>query len=173
MDEEQWVTAVSRISDPGVRAALVVQCGLGWVRPHRLDLRNAVDEALINAQSREGAPPQITRVLLHNLPAAVGDGPEGEAMVRSFAEWNHRLAASAALLSVPPPRVERLIIEGSEAGASLPDMVDVLVDGRWSDAPRTEAVLRIVSSPGITTPLTSYDVDLDGPFSDADPSIHM
>ncbi|KUF17178.1 hypothetical protein [Streptomyces silvensis] len=173
MDDGQWVTAVSRIGDPGVRAALVVQCGLDWVRPHRLGLRNAVDEALIDAQSRADAAPQITRVLLHNLPAAVGDGPEGKAMARSFAEWNHRLAAYAALLSVPPPRVERLIIEGGEAGASLPDMVDVLVDGCWSDAPRTETVLRIVSSPGVTTPLTSYDVNLDGPFSDADPSVHM
>ncbi|GGR78474.1 hypothetical protein GCM10010252_16430 [Streptomyces aureoverticillatus] len=173
MNDEEWVGAVSRIGDPGVRAALVVQCGLDWVRPHRLGLRNAVDEALINAQARGGAPPQITRVLLHNLPAAVGDSPEGEAMARSFAEWNHRLAASAALLSVPAPQVERLIIEGSETGASVADMVDVLVDGRWSDAPRTEAVLRIVSSPGVTTPLTSYDVNLDGPFSDADPSVHM
>ncbi|MGW5861928.1 hypothetical protein ACWFRJ_07105 [Streptomyces sp. NPDC055239] len=173
MNYEEWVAAIDRVGGTGVRAALVVQCGLEWLLPERLPLRNAVDEALINAQLRGGTSLRITRVLLHNLPAAISDGPRGPAMARSFEQWNHRLAASTVLLQAPSPHVERLIIEGSEAGAPVPDMVDVQEEGRWCDAPRTAEVLRIISSPGATTPLTGYDVNLDGPFSDSDPSVHM
>ncbi|MCF3122511.1 hypothetical protein IPZ68_22805 [Streptomyces arenae] len=173
MNEEEWVEAVRGIGAPGVRAALVVQCDLDWLRPHRLALRNAVDEVLIDAQMRNATPPRIIRVLLHNLPAAATEGPEGAVLAHSFAEWNRRLATSAAMLTTPSPHVQRLIIEGRESSASLPDMVDVLEGGRWRGTPRTEAVLRIVEAPGATTPLTGYDVNLDGPFSDVDPSVHM
>lgn len=173
MNYEEWATAIERIGGADVRTALVVQCGLEWLQPERLPLRNAVDEALINAQLHRGTSLHVTRVLLHNLPAAVSDGPAGQAMARSFGQWNHRLAASAALLQAPSPRIRRLIIEGSQPGASVPDMVDVQEEGRWCNAPRTEQVLRIILRPGATTPLTSYDVNLDGPFSDADPSVHM
>ncbi|MGW7076527.1 hypothetical protein [Streptomyces sp. NPDC054866] len=173
MNYEEWGAAIDRIGAADVQAALVVQCSLDWLRPERLPLRNAVDEALIKAQLRGDTSLRITRVLLHNLPAVVSDGPEGPAMAQSFSQWNHRLAASASLLQVPSPHIQRLIIEGSESGASVPDMVDVQEEGRWCDAPRTDQVLRIISRPGATTPLTSYDVNLDGPFSDSDPSVHM
>ncbi|MGV9878306.1 hypothetical protein [Streptomyces sp. NPDC003006] len=173
MRDGEWAAAISRITRPGVAAVLVVQCGLDWLRPHRLGLRNTVDEALINARSSSSPSPQITRVLLHNLPAAATEGPEGAAVARSFAEWNHRLAASAALLAAPSPDVQRLIIAGAESGASVPDMVDVLENSQWSEPQRSEQVLRTIASPGATTPLTVYDVNLDGPFSDADPSVHM
>ncbi|QQC89484.1 hypothetical protein [Streptomyces alfalfae] len=169
---QDWATAASRFARPSVEAVLVVQCGLDWLRPHQLALRNAIDEALIEARCSSDAP-HITRVLLHNLPACALEGPEGVAMAHSFTEWNHRLAASAALLSGPSPHVQRLIIGGAESGASVPDMVSVLEHGHWSDAELREQVLRIVERPGATTPLTVYDVDLDGPYSDVDPSVHM
>ncbi|WP_447037692.1 hypothetical protein [Streptomyces sp. DSM 118878] len=169
---QDWAAALSCFARPSVEAIFIVQCGLDWLEPHRLALRNAIDEELIKASCSADAP-HITRVLLHNLPTGALERPEGTAMARSFAEWNHRLAASAALLSAPSPRVERLIIDGAESGASVPDMVSVLEHGQWSDTELRDRVLRIVESPGATTPLTIYDVDLDGPFSDVDPSVHM
>lgn len=169
-----WIDTLTRLREPAVREAVVVQCSLDWLRPHRLGLRNTIDEMLIDAQLRRGAGLRVTRVLLHNLPAAACEGVTGEEMKRSFAQWGHRLSGSANLLSAPPPRMQRLIIDGAGPGAPIPDMVDVLEEhGQWCDPLLTERILRIVGSPGVTTPLTNYDMDLDGPFSDSDPSIHL
>jgi hypothetical protein len=52
-------------------------------------------------------------------------------------------------------------------------MVELLKNGDWTDQHRAELALRTVRATGVTTLLTGYDMDLDGPFGDADPSIYM
>jgi hypothetical protein len=101
-------------------------------------------------------------------------------MDEAFDEWNHRLASSLALLRThdrPVPRIHRLILQGDQAGAGVPDMVEIREAGRWSSPQRAAMAHRLFTGSGSgtssTTPMTSYDVDLDGPFGDADPSVHM
>ncbi|MEV6791648.1 hypothetical protein AB0M87_06550 [Streptomyces sp. NPDC051320] len=173
MNAMHWPTLMARLLRPSVTHAVVVQCGLDWLRPQHAGLRNDIDQALVAAQLRRGSSLRLTRVVLHNLPAATVDAPDADAVMRAFDEWNYRLAATGALLSGPAPRVHRLIIPGDQAAAPLPDMVDLLEDGQWSDPESTALALSTVETTGATTPLTGYDVDLQGPFSDGDPSVHM
>ncbi|MFE2018567.1 hypothetical protein ACFW9O_11075 [Streptomyces sp. NPDC059499] len=156
-----------------MRAAVMVQCGIGWLRPERLALRNALDEAVLTAQVRRGEHLRINRIVLHNLPVVVSREPDFRSVTASFDEWQFRLATACSLLSSPAPQIHRLIIRGDEPGPPMPDMVAVLENGQWSDAEQAESALRIIGAAGMTTPLTGYDINLSGPFSDSDPSIHM
>lgn len=173
MNAAHWPSLISRLLRPSVVQAVVVQCGLDWLRSQHTSLRNDIDQALVAAQLQRGSSLRLTRVVLHNLPAAAVDAPDADSVMRAFEEWNYRLAATGALLSGPAPRIHRLIIPSDQAAAPLPDMVDLLEDGQWSDPRSTALALRTVETTGATTPLTGYDVDLQGPFSDGDPSVHM
>ncbi|MFI9585081.1 hypothetical protein ACIHCQ_25265 [Streptomyces sp. NPDC052236] len=173
MSPELWRHRIARLLLPGVGAAVVVQCGVDWLRPQRLDLRNEIDEALITAQLRHGASLHITRVILHNIPASTSAGADADHILRTFDEWHYRLAAASALASGPAPQVHRLIIRGDQAEAPLPDMVELQENGRWSSPQNADLALRTIGITGTTTLLTSYDVDLSGPYSDGDPSVHM
>ncbi|MEV8566727.1 hypothetical protein AB0436_14330 [Streptomyces sp. NPDC051322] len=173
MNAAHWPRRIARLFRPSVEHAVIVQCGLDWLRPQRSDLRNDIDQALLAAQLRRGSSLRLTRVVLHNLPASASTAADSDAVTRAFDEWNYRLAATMALFSGPAPRIHRLIIPGNQAVAPVPDMVDLLENGQWSDPQNTELTLSTLDTAGTTTPLTSYDVDLQGPFSDGDPSIHM
>ncbi|MGW2256930.1 hypothetical protein ACWCXE_03500 [Streptomyces sp. NPDC001780] len=170
--EDQWRRRISRLTETSVQAAVVVQCGIDWLRPHRLALRNDTDEALLRAQLRRGGSLRITRLVLHNLPVSVSEDPDFDAVTAAFDEWQYRLAAACSLLSPPAPRVHRLIINGDQPTAPPADRLELLENGRWTDAAQAETILRLAGT-GSTTPLTGYDVGLTGPFSDDDPSVHM
>lgn len=152
---------------------MIVQCGLDWLRPDRLPLRNDVDETVLTAQLRRGGGLRVTRLVLHNLPVAVSADADFAAVAAAFDEWQFRLAASCSLVPPPAPRIHRLIIRGDRPGAPPADRLELLENGRWTDTARAETVLRLIGAPGSTTPLTGYDIDLAGPFSDGDPSVHM
>ncbi|GAA3371908.1 hypothetical protein GCM10020367_24610 [Streptomyces sannanensis] len=173
MNPDIWRQRVARLADPAVEAAVIVQCGLDWLRPRRLTLRNEVDSVVMAAQLRRGVSLRITRLVLHNLPAATSREADADAVQKAFDAWHYRLAATGALLSGPAPRIHRLIIRGDQTSAPVPDMVELLEGGRWSDRERASQALHIVGTAAATTPLTSYDVDLAGPFGDGDPSVHM
>ncbi|MFC9124518.1 hypothetical protein ACFTXO_32645 [Streptomyces sp. NPDC057067] len=173
MDSEVWRQCTAQLLRPSVRAAVLVQCDIGWLRPDRLVLRNAVDEALLTAQVRRGTGLRIDRIVLHNLPIAVSRERDFRSLTAAFEEWQFRMAAASSLLSAPVPAVHRLIIPGDRPEPPLPDMVAVLENGQWSDADQAESALRVIGTTGLTTPLTGYDVDLSGPFSDSDPSVNM
>ncbi|MGW3657533.1 hypothetical protein ACWD6R_18365 [Streptomyces sp. NPDC005151] len=173
MDSEHWRSHAERLLEPSVQAAVVVQCGLGWLRPPQLALRNEIDEALLTAQLQRGAALQIDRLVLHNLPVAVSEEADFQAVTAAFETWQFRLATACSLLPAPAPRIHRLIIRGDRPETPPADMVAVLKDGQWSNAEQAAAALQRIGTIGSTTPLTGYDVDLSGPFSDSDPSVHM
>ncbi|MET9554977.1 hypothetical protein [Streptomyces sp. NPDC006645] len=172
-DDTYWRSRTTRLLEPSVHAALIVQCGLDWLRPDRLTLRNDIDEALLKAQLRRGRALRITRLVLHNLPVSVSRANDFRSVAASFDEWQNRLTVANCLLRRPTPLIHRLIIRGEDPVTPPEDMVELLTDGGWTDDDRAESALRFVDTPGITTPLTNYDADLAGPFSDADPSVHM
>jgi hypothetical protein len=53
-----------------------------------------------------------------------------------------------------------------------PDGIGAQVDARWERPHAATAILSLIQSDA-TTPLISYDVQRDGPFGDADPSIYL
>ncbi|MFI6286568.1 hypothetical protein ACIBCM_17750 [Streptomyces sp. NPDC051018] len=173
MTPHPWLERLGRLHHPGVQAALIVQCSPDWLRPERLKLRNDIDETLMSAQLMRGGSLTITRVVLHNLPVSVASAWDAHAVQQTFDEWNHRLAGACALLAGPAPRIHRVIIHGDQAGPPVPDMVELQENGHWSGRENADLVLQMLATVGATTPMTGYDVDLDGPFSDGDPSVHM
>ncbi|MFC7305155.1 hypothetical protein ACFQVC_13100 [Streptomyces monticola] len=176
VDRDAWRAKLARLHSPDVVHALVVQCALHWLDPAQYAFRNEIDQALMTAQLHRGDTLTVTRVILHNLPAATDTAPRPPHFEAAFDEWHYRLAASAALLfptDRPAPRIHRLIIRGDQTEPPIPDMVEFLENGHWTDRQRAGLALHIANTTGNTTPLTSYDVDLDGPFGDADPSVHM
>lgn len=173
MNTSLWRHRTARLLNPAVEAAVIVQCDLAWLRPRLLGLRNDIDRVLMAAQLRRGSSLRITRVVLHNLPAAASEAPDSGALLTAFEEWHHRLAAVSALSSGPAPRIHRLIISGDQTVAPVADMVELLENGQWSGPQNADLTLRTIGTTGATTPLTSYDVSLEGPFSDGDPSVHM
>ncbi|MFE3824126.1 hypothetical protein [Streptomyces sp. NPDC059092] len=172
-DSTYWRRRTSRLLGASVQAAVVVQCGFDWLRPPLLELRNDIDEALLTAHVRRGGGLHITRLLLHNLPVSVSEEPDFAAVAATFAEWQFRLSAAHTLASSSVPRIHRLIIRSDGPTEPPTDRLELLVNGRWTDAARAQTVLRLIGTPGSTTPLTGYDIDLAGPFSDSDPSVHM
>ncbi|MFC8430767.1 hypothetical protein [Streptomyces sp. NPDC057253] len=177
IDVAAWRERLAGLEAPDVTAVVVVQCHQVWLQPEFTAFRNEVDHVLMAAQLRRGNQLAITRVILHNLPLTPATVSRPPAVDRAFAEWHERLSATGVLLcpadSSAAPRVHRLILRGNQSGADIPDMVELLKNGDWTDPHRAELALRTVTTAGATTPLTGYDMDFDGPFGDADPSIYM
>ncbi|MDT0484799.1 hypothetical protein [Streptomyces doebereineriae] len=177
IDMAAWHERLAELAAPDVTAAVVVQCDQVWLQPEFTAFRNEVEQALMTTQLRRGDRLSITRVILHNLPLTPDSGSRPPAVDRSFAEWHDRLSSTRVLLcptgSSAAPRIHRLILRGDQSGADIPDMVELLKNGDWTDPHKAEQALRTVATAGATTPLTGYDMDFDGPFGDADPSIYM
>ncbi|MFJ3770221.1 hypothetical protein ACIPX0_00815 [Streptomyces sp. NPDC090075] len=170
IDTAVWRERIAALDSDTVTAAVIVQCDLTWLRPGLLGIRNEIDQAVMKAQLRRGDGLTVDRVVLHSLPV------ESAAAVRAFEEWQLRMSAAALLLCAdgrPTPRIHRLILGGDQSSAPIPDMVEVLENGDWTDHQRAGLALDIIHTVGATTPLTGYDMDLDGPFGDADPSVYM
>jgi hypothetical protein len=53
------------------------------------------------------------------------------------------------------------------------DGVELRVNGTWSHPDAAAAAQAIMDQAGATTPLTSYDIEIDGPYGDADPSVYL
>ncbi|MBT2493863.1 hypothetical protein J7E96_36300 [Streptomyces sp. ISL-96] len=173
MNDLLWRHRIAQLLDPSIEAAVIVQCDLDWLRHRLLGLRNDIDRALMAAQLRRGPSLRITRVVLHNLPATASQMSDSGALLAAFDEWHYRLAAANALLSGSAPRVHRLITTSDQSVAPLADMVELLENGQWSGPQNVDLALCTIDATGATTPLTNYDVGLEGPFSDGDPSVHM
>ncbi|MEU8715066.1 hypothetical protein [Streptomyces sp. NPDC048663] len=170
VDTAVWRERIAALESDAVTAAVIVQCDLIWLRPEFLGMRNEIDHAVMAAQLRRGDGLTVDRVILHSLPV------ESAAAVGAFEEWQLRMSAAALLLCAdgrPAPRIHRLILAGDGSSASIPDMVELLHNGDWTDHPRAGRALDIIRTVGATTPLTGYDMNLDGPFGDADPSVYM
>ncbi|MGW0731639.1 hypothetical protein [Streptomyces sp. NPDC002851] len=128
IDQTAWRTRLTRLTSPEISAAVVVQCGLDWLHPDLHTFRNEVDHTLTNAQLHRGTALTITRIVLYNLPAPTGPTPRPRTVDAAFDEWQHRLAATTALLfppTRPAPRVRRLIIRGDQTEPPIPDMVEL------------------------------------------------
>ncbi len=162
------------MADRGVTAVLIVQCGLDWLRPGLRGLRNEIDDAVMAALlTREDLI--IDRIVLHSVPAAE-DLPPGElaALIAAYDSWLYHLAVAGALLPAAwRPRVHRLIVGGSQRNVGVMDGVELRVNGMWSRPDAAAAALAILDRAGATTPLTSYDIEIDGPYGDADPSVYL
>jgi hypothetical protein len=169
-----WRNVVATLHDPQLTAVLSVQCDLGWLRPAAAVLRDEIDEALAAlAMGRRHV--RIDRILLHSLPA-IGDVPPEElaALNAAHADWLYRLAVVGVLLpEATRPRVHRLIVGGSQRSVGVVDGIQLQISGVWPDPDAAFAALGTVRRVGATTPLTGYDIDMDGPFGDADPSIYL
>ena len=169
-----WQEELAKLRDRQVTEVLTVQCGLDWLRPAAAGLRDDIDEALASlATSRRHI--RIDRVVLHSLPA-VGDLPAEELaeLNAAHADWLYRLAVVGALLpEATRPRVHRLIVTGGQRSVGAVDGIELLTSKTWSDPDAAAAAQRLVRQAGATTPLTGYDIDMDGPFGDADPSVYL
>jgi len=169
-----WQDALTAMRNPAITAVLTVQCSLGWLRPETAPLRNEVDEA-ITALALARPAVRIDRVVLHNL-SAIGDTPAAELdeLNRAHADWLYRLALTGAVLpDASRPRVHRLMVRGTQRTVETVDGIELQVAGIWVHPDPAEAAVAVVRRAGMTTPLTTYDVDLDGPFGDADPSVYL
>jgi hypothetical protein len=174
IDASSWRQALAGVSDPALTAVLIVQCGLDWLRPVSAALRDETDQAVTTLELTRPDMP-IDRIILHNMPA-ITDLPPGELaeLNEAHADWLCRLALTAAMLPVAArPRVHRLIVTGSQHSVGLEDGISLRVNGRWIDPDAAAAGLRVLGQAGLTTPLTGYDIDLNGPFGDADPSVYL
>jgi len=117
----------------------------------------------------DGGPDRVAQ------PAVVGDFAPGElaALNAAHADWLYRLAAAGALLPEDRrPRVHRLIVRGSQRSVDLVDGIQLRRHGEWGHPDAAAAAWDVVRG-GATTPLTSYDIDMDGPFGDSDPSVYL
>jgi hypothetical protein len=166
-----WREALAGLADDAVTALVTVQCGMDWLRPGAFAVRDEIDEAVM-AAARARAGLRIDRIVLHNLPVLDSVPPaELAALNDAHADWMYRLAATGALLAPAlRPRVHRLIVRGAERSLGVVDGIALRRDRTWSD-PDTAAALEVLARG--TTPLTGYDLDLDGPFGDADPSSYL
>lgn len=174
LEPRPWREAVAGLRDPAVTAVLTVQCGLDWLRTPAAVLRDEIDEALA-ALALARLDVRIDRLVLHNL-RAIADVPPAElaAVNAAHTDWLYRLAAVGAMLPVATrPRVHRLIVGGGQRNLGVVDGIALQVNGTWPDPAAASAALGIVRRIGATTPLTGYDVDMDGPFGDADPSVYL
>jgi hypothetical protein len=172
-DCSTWREALAAMLDPAVTAVLTVQCGLDWLRPEAGPLRDEIDEA-ITALALSRPLARTDRIVLHNLPS-IGDLRPDELaeLNRAHADWLHRLALVGAMLpGTARPRVHRLIVAGDQRNVEAVDGIELQVKGIWSHPDPALAALRLVH-PGATTPLTGYDIDMDGPFGDTDPSVYL
>jgi hypothetical protein len=173
-DPAPWQQALARVPDPGVTAVLTVQCDLHWLRRGSAGLRDEIDNALA-ALAMSGRAVAVDRIMLHNLPS-IGDLPPAEVaeLNRAHDDWIYRLAVVRALLpDATRPGIHRLIVPGDRPSVVPVDGIELQVNGAWADPDAALAALDIVRRAGATTPVIGYDIDLDGPFGDADPSVYL
>ncbi|NJQ01867.1 hypothetical protein [Streptomyces zingiberis] len=175
---ESWPDLLRALPDSPAEAVVLVQCSPGWLRPEATAPRNEIDEAVLMAQLRRPEL-RIDRFLLHSLPMAGGQGgvdaPTAARLAEVHQDWLYRISAATALLCPEgraEPRVHRIIVQGDQPSVGIPDMVAVREEGAWS-LPAAADALALLDRDGATTPLSRYDVNLDGPFGDADPSVHL
>jgi hypothetical protein len=173
-EASMWREALAGMGSPALTAVLTVQCGLAWLRPGSAALRDEIDEAVTSlALTRPDV--RIDRIVLHNLPA-VSDLPPGDLadLNGAHADWLYRLAVTAAVLpDTRRPQVHRLFVAGSQRSVEIVDGIQLRLNGTWSHPHAAAAGLSLLRRAAATTPLTDYDIDLDGPFGDADPSVYL
>lgn len=173
IDAAFWRNALPRQSHGGFDRLLLVQCSLDWLRPGLQLLREEIDDFVIQLCSSR-ADLRIDRVVLHNLPTVLGvrDGDLAD-LNASHAEWMYRLASTSVVLQHRALRVHRLIVGGGQTRLDVEDGVDLCRDGTWLRPERARPLVELLTTGRRTTLLTGYDVDLDGPFGDADPSVYV
>lgn len=173
IDAADWREALPHPPRHAFDRMLIVQCSLDWLRPDLQPLREEVDDFVIKCCA-DRTDLRIDRLVLHSLPTVLGarDGDLAR-LNAAHAEWMYRLAGTSVLLRHPALYVHRMIVGGGQTRVDFADFVDLHREGSWLRPDRSQPVLELLSGRRRTTPLTGYDVDLDGPFGDADPSVHM
>lgn len=174
IDADTWRDALPHQPRVAFDRLLLVQCSLDWLRPELRALRQEIDDFVIKCCGSR-ADLRVDRLVLHNLPTVLGVREGDLARLNAaHAEWMYRLATTSVLLRHPALHVHRVIAGSSETHPAVrEDFVDLHGDGGWLRPDRTRPVLDLLSAGRGTTPLTGYDVDLNGPFGDADPSVYM
>ena len=169
-----WREPLPSLSDRAVTGVLTVQCGVDWLRSAAWGIRDEVDEAVLtSARTRDDLV--VDRLVLHSVPVLDDVPPEELAALNAaHADWLYRLDAAGALLSrARRPRVHRLIVGGGQRNLGVVDGITVRRLGAWSHPDAAATALEIIGHGGASTPLTGYDLNLDGPFGDADPSFYL
>jgi hypothetical protein len=169
-----WRESLPSLSDRAVTAVLTVQCAVDWLRSAAWRIRDEVDEAVLTA-ARTRDDLVIDRLVLHSVPVLDDVPPQELAALNAVhADWLYRLDAAGALVSrARRPRVHRLIVGGGQRNLGVVDGIAVRRLGAWSHPEAAATALEIIGRGGATTPLTGYDLNLDGPFGDADPSCYL
>jgi hypothetical protein len=173
IDPGAWRQAAASLADPSVTAALIVQCGLDWLRPPLYGLRDEIDDAVMNSLlARENL--SVERVVLRSLPVAEDLEPgELAALNAAHLGWLSRLAVSGALLPESRrPRVHLLIVAGRQRSVGDMDCAELRINGTWPD-PDAAAAVMAMRDGDATTPLSGYGTEIDGPYGDADPSVYL
>lgn len=173
IDPEPWQNALGKLPGQAVTAVLTVQCHLDWLKQESLELRDEIDVAVAALASTDGSA-RIDRIVLHNIPGT-GDSLSAEfaALSQAHTEWMYRLSLAGDLLTASArPRVHRLIVVSQRHPAELADGIQLQLNGQWEHPEQATPALNLVHA-AATTPLTSYDINRDGPFGDADPSIYL
>lgn len=173
VDPVAWRNALPGPPRSGFERMLIVQCSLDWLRPSHQALREEIDEAVTTWCTRR-TDLRIDRLVLHSLPTAQcsRDGDLAR-LNEAHAEWRSRLASTSVLLQHPALEVHRLIVVGGRPHTDIEDFIDLHWGGAWLKPRQSRRVLDLLAQGTGTTPLTGYDVDLDGPFGDADPSVYF
>jgi hypothetical protein len=176
IDPGTWRERLARLAEragPAVTGVIAVQCAMEWLRPEARELRDEIDTALLSVLlARDDLV--VDRIVLHSLPV-LDDLPRGEqaALNAAHADWMYRLAATAAFLpAARRPSVHRLIVGGGQRSVDLVDGMELRENGTWSDRGAAANALGALGR-GAATPLTSYDIEMDGPFGDSDPSVYL
>jgi len=161
------------LSGHSITLVLAVQCDFGWLLPELLEMRNETDDAIAElALSRPAV--QVDRVILHSV-TATRDVPPGELarLNEAHTDWVYRLSVVGDYIpAAARPRVHRLIAGRLPRSVSSVDGIEAQLAGRWEHPHAATAILSLIQT-GATTPLISYDIERDGPFGDADPSIYL
>jgi hypothetical protein len=173
IDAEAWRKALKALPGQSVTAVLTVQCALDWLLPELTGMRNEIDDGITElALSRPGM--EISRIILHSVPATPDVPPSKLATLNeAHADWVYRLSVAGDFITeAARPRVHRLIAGRLPRSVSSVDGIEAQVNQRWEHPHAATAILSLIQA-GATTPLISYDIERDGPFGDADPSIYL
>lgn len=176
IDLDAWHRSLAELREPAVTAALIIRCDPAWCTPLLTGLRDEVDEAISLALLARGGL-QVDMIILHNLPVTdAGSAAQRVQQNAIHTDWTYRLAATAALM--PDDRrltIHRLLTLGYVAATrnALTDGFDLRRVGDWSNPDRAAAWERLLHTIGSATPLTNYDLSLNGPFGDTDPSVYL
>ena len=173
IDADAWRQALKALPGRPVTALLAVQCALDWLHPEQADLRNETDDA-ITQLALSGAAARIDRIILHSVPAT-RDVPPGELarLNEAHTDWVYRLSVAGDYIpAATRPRIHRLIAGRLPRSVDFVDGIEAQLKQRW-EHPHAATAIQGLLQTGATTPLISYDIERDGPFGDADPSIYL